>query len=109
MDGDGRGDVIVGAHTEDVGDNTNAGRAYVFNGSNGELLHVLLSPNAASNGQFGHWVSGVPDVNGDGRGDVIVGAWKETPGIGPYEAGQAYIFDGEVKGSIPLPRKRLKR
>jgi hypothetical protein len=52
------------------------------------------SPNEIATGQFGYSVSGISDVNGDGRGDVIIGAIRDNPqGITP-NPGRAYIFDG---------------
>jgi hypothetical protein len=41
------------------------------------LLYQLTSPNEQEFGRFGVSVSGVPDVDGDGRGDVVVGAYGE--------------------------------
>jgi hypothetical protein len=37
------------------------------------------SPNAETDGRSGISVSGIPDVNGDGRGEVVVGAaWENS-------------------------------
>ena len=94
LNGDGLGDVIVGA----AGEYEEAGRAYIFDGFSGELLQTLVSPNAEERGRFGYSVSGIPDLNGDGRGDVIVGAANENqPEVWDWDnedAGRAYIFDG---------------
>jgi len=93
VNGDGRGDVVVGAFREAPGASpTSAGRAYVFSGLDGSLLWTLVSANEQAGGIFGHSVSGIPDVNGDDRGDVVVGAFLEDPGAGPDNAGRAYIF-----------------
>ena len=97
VNGDGRGDVVIGADLEDPGASpSDAGRAYIFDGSTGALLRTLVSPNEETSGQFGIWVSGVSDVNGDGRGDVVIGARQEDPGASPSDAGRAYIFDGST-------------
>ena len=94
-DGDGRGDLLVGARDEDPGASPEgAGRAYLFSGADGALLHVLASPAVEADGQFGHSVAGVPDANGDGRGDLLVGARTEDPGLAPANAGRAYLFSG---------------
>ncbi len=101
VNGDGRGDVVIGARFEDPGGSPPAaGRAYIFDGSTGALIHTLISPNEESGGQFGNRVSGVVDVNGDGRGDVVIGAWREDPGASPSEAGRAYIYDGSTGALI---------
>jgi hypothetical protein len=99
--GDGRGDVIVGAQMEDPGSSPeDAGRAYLFNGDTGVLLWELASPNEDFDGFFGKSVGGAPDVNGDGRGDVAVGAEQENPGSSPSNAGRAYVFDGATGGLL---------
>lgn len=95
VDGDGRGDVVVGAPFEDPDASPDsAGRAYIFSGSSGQLLWTLKSPNESLYGRFGISVSGMPDADGDGRGDVIVGAPLEGWGPTPYSEGHAYIFSG---------------
>ena len=101
VNGDGRTDLVVGTrpHHEDSEHEDSAGRAYVYDGSAFTLIHSLMSPNPEMQGFFGTSVSGVDDVNGDGRGDVIVGAFYEDPGTSPRSAGRAYIFDGS-NGSL---------
>jgi hypothetical protein len=89
VNNDGYYDVIVGTPFEDNNPTyTDAGRAYVFNGQTGGLIHSLVSPNAADYGYFGTSVSSAGDVNNDGYDDVIVGAYAE---FGP---GRAYVFNG---------------
>src|SRR3989304_758413 len=39
----------------------------------------LASPNEESSGQFGLAIAGVPDSNGDGFGEILVGAPGEDP------------------------------
>jgi hypothetical protein len=90
-------DVIVGADWED-GEAYNAGRAYIFSGSEGGLLHTLVSPNPEWMGHFGNSVSGAGDVNNDTYDDVIVGAYDEDGGAD--DAGRAYIFSGNGGGLL---------
>ena len=87
--GDGRGDLLVGARSENV---SVSGRAYLFSGATGGLLHTFQSPNPEAYGVFGYVVAGVPDTDGDGRGDVAVYA-DETVG-GQFSAGRVYLFSG---------------
>jgi hypothetical protein len=95
VNGDGYDDVIVGALRESPSDSpSEAGRAYVFSGATGSVLLTLVSPNEEEDGQFGRAVSSAGDVNGDGYGDVIVGAHFESPGSSPFRAGRAYVFAG---------------
>jgi len=93
VDGDGHGDLLIGALRENPGGISLAGRAYLFSGATGTLLRTLATPNATQTGYFGAAVAGVPDVNGDGRGDLLVGARGEAPG-GISNAGRAYLFSG---------------
>ncbi len=94
VDGDGFGDVAVGAPFEDPPAGVDAGRAYIFSGASGTLLHVLESPNGELNGDFGISVARVPDVDNDGADDLLVGADREDPGSSPTDAGRAYLFSG---------------
>ncbi len=86
VDGDDRDDIMVGALSENPGASPyNAGRAYIFNGTTGEVIHVLISPGEDYWGQFGYSVSDAGDINNDGYDDVIVGAEGEA---------RAYVFNG---------------
>jgi hypothetical protein len=92
VDGDGRTDLLIGATRENPGDSPeDAGRAYVFSGATGTLLETLISPNEEEFGTFGA-VAGVDDIDGDGRGDFLIGAAGESPGSSPSNAGRAYLF-----------------
>src|SRR5690606_5026827 len=93
LDGDGADDLLVGASKEDALA-SNDGRAYVFSGATGALLRTLTSPNAEEGGIFGDAVSGVPDADGDGVSDLLVGARLEGHGTSPDAAGRAYVFSG---------------
>lgn len=90
-DGDGRGDVAVGAPGEGANDNA-FGAAYLYSGATGALLRTFISGGPVILGEFGNAIGGVPDVNGDGRGDVVVGAFGEGPN--DSAEGRAYIFSG---------------
>jgi FG-GAP repeat len=88
--GDGFDDLVVGAHREGPG-----GRAFVFSGVDGSTLLTL--DGAFPEGMFGGAVSGAGDVNGDGRGDVIVGTWAD--GTNGQQSGVAQVFSG-ADGSV---------
>ncbi|HEX8384823.1 MAG TPA: T9SS type A sorting domain-containing protein [Rubricoccaceae bacterium] len=95
-DGDGKPDILVGASHEDGG-GTDAGRAYLFSGATGLTLRTLQSTSPESEGLFGFSVAGVSDADGDGRGDLLVGAPQEDGGV--EDSGRAYFFSGAVVGS----------
>ena len=98
VNGDGRTDFIVGAYRDDpAGSVTNAGSAYVFSGADGSLFFQVTGDPASD--LFGRSVSGVGDVNGDGKADFIVGAYHDDPAGGGINAGSAYVFSG-ADGSV---------
>ncbi|MBI2890719.1 MAG: FG-GAP repeat protein [Nitrospirae bacterium] len=108
VNGDGRADVIVGAHRADSDSVacpsalTNRGIARVFSGADGSIL--LRFCGDAPNDLFGYSVSTAGDVNGDGRADLIVGArWADSDSyacpVTVLERGIARIFSG-ANGSV---------
>ncbi len=100
--GDGYGDVIVGAIVYDNGQ-TDEGAAFVFPGSPSGVASsnpgtpgvTQVESNQASAG-FGFSVAGAGDVNGDGYADAIVGAYAYDAGQG--DEGAAFVFPGGASG-----------
>lgn len=87
VDGDGMDDYAVGAP-----DTASAavGMVHVFSGGSGGLLY---SHSGVSNyHQFGAALAGIGDVDGDGAGDLLVGAPGEQ--VAPYTTGAAYLYSG---------------
>jgi hypothetical protein len=76
-----------------------SGRAYVFSGATGALLRVCSSPLPEAGGQFGFAVAGSPDLNGDGRGDVVIGAWGEDAWR-IADSGRTYVFSGATGATL---------
>jgi hypothetical protein len=92
VNGDGFSDVIIGSINNDAG-GMDAGRAYVYFGdSNMDNIADWISTGEASEDQFGSSVASVGDVNGDGFGDIIVGAYQND--AGGMDAGRAYVYFG---------------
>ncbi len=89
VNNDGFADVIVGANGNDAGGN-DAGRAYVYSGANGALLHTFTGE--FSGDFFGRSVSDAGDVNNDGFADLIVGAYESD--VAAFNAGRAYVYSG---------------
>jgi hypothetical protein len=95
INGDAVADVLVGAPFENpLGAPADCGRAYAFSGSTGILLRQFQSPGQEVGGGFGEAVLGVPDFNGDGRGDVLIGAPRENPNNTPADCGRVQIYSG---------------
>ena len=88
VNGDGFADLVIGADQAFVGD----GYAHVYFGG----ASVDTTPEGVLSGsgaeRFGFAVAGAGDVNGDGFGDIIVGA-RANASLGA-DAGAAYIFLG---------------
>lgn len=89
LDGDNLNDVIIGAIDTDVFDpELGDGSVYVYSGADGEFIAQFFSPSPQFNSGFGVSVAGLPDINGDGRGDILIGASGEA-----REGGSGAIFD----------------
>jgi dTDP-glucose 4,6-dehydratase len=101
VDGDGYGDVVVGARLHGLGPNAAAGAVYLFRG--GPTMDTIADRvwnGEAKDDWFGNSVAGPGDVDGGGRADVLVGAPYNDRG--GSAAGAAYLFRGEdAPGSPP--------
>jgi hypothetical protein len=82
-------DFVVGAFAHDGN-----GKAFVFDGQTGKMLHTLSPPQVSGGASFGWSSAGVGDLNNDGVAEILVGA--------PYTMvekiavqGQAYVFNGK--------------
>ncbi len=102
VNGDGRSDLLVGAYRAVTSGGNFSGRSYVVFGKS-DTAPVQLSSIASGMGGFvldgeteadqsGISVSGAGDVNGDGIGDIIVGApFADTEG---ENSGRSYVVFG---------------
>lgn len=97
VNGDGYGDVVVGARSYD-GNKTDEGAVFIYRGSaNG--LNVATNQMFESNQAdafFGRSVASAGDMNGDGYGDVLVGA--SLYDNGQYDEGAAFFYHGSSSG-----------
>jgi len=113
VNGDGFDDVILGASSADAAGNAkyNAGAAYVvFGKADGFDAGIDLAAVALGQGGFviqgedafddaGRSVAAAGDVNGDGFGDLLVGAYTaDAAGNAKYSAGAAYVVFGNAGG-----------
>jgi len=96
VDGDGTADLLVGA----PGRLDAIGHARVHSGATGALLFTLSA--AQPGDRFGAAVAATADLDGDGIGDLLVGApGTDVAGSPPLQdAGAAYVYSGDT--GLPL-------
>ena len=112
INGDGIDDIAIGAAKATVGNMQNAGQVYVVFGTKSTFSAQVLPYQITGKTGFiinglaegdglGFSVSGAGDINGDGVGDLIVGANNAANG-----AGRAYVIFGQIvkyDGDFPSP------
>ncbi len=95
VNGDGYGDVMMMIASNDVNISTNLDRGHIYLGSATGLSSVpstVISPYLGEYGLVSR-VANAGDVNGDGYGDVIIGAADSYS-----KAGAAYLYKGSSSG-----------
>ena len=98
LDGDGLPDIVVGAIGESSGvAYEQAGAVHVFSGATASLIMTLTSPNEQTGGRFGTAIVSTGDLDGDGCGDLLIGAPWEDGHI--FDTGRAYVISGAT-GSL---------
>ena len=89
FDGDGVGDVLAGDSRFDP----NWGGLFLFSGVDGGPIDLMLG--ADSNAKFGFRHSLVPDRDGDGVDEFLVGASNDSSAIN--QSGRVYLYSGATR------------
>ena len=96
VDGDARDDVVV-AGFQDYDQSRIPADAYVFSGASGELLATLPGHSDYGGGRS---IAGMPDINGDGLGEVLVANQLGNSSTGVFQAGQVSLY---LSKPLPTP------
>ena len=89
MDGDGMHEIFASDWSNEAKGHS-TGRIYVHSGRTGQRLLTLTGETMGEG--FGTSPSAAGDVDGDGRDDLIVGAWQYSQVA--ESAGRAYLYSG---------------
>jgi hypothetical protein len=109
VNGDGYGDVVIGASAYNYF--TSAGAVFVYYGSASGLpsfpswaaYGTQLTIDSSNQGEhLGQSVATAGDVNGDGYSDIIVGAPQYVDSI-RGEVGAAFVYHGSASGLSSVP------
>lgn len=96
INGDGYGDVAIGSWGAAAGAPF-SGKVEIYSGADGSVLRTI--DGAFDHGYFGERLDAVPDVDGDGVLDLVVGAFGETFPFG-YNTGAAYLYSGRTGAQL---------
>ncbi len=91
LDGDGAAELLIGANGFDLGGRDKVGAVYVYSGGSGTVLARFTGKKDGD--ELGYAVAGLGDSDGDGVADLLLGAWRASPG-GVEDAGSAVVLSG---------------
>ena len=98
VDGDGRAEVLVGAPFSDPA-GSRSGSAWLLGAETERLDAARATFTGARPGDHaGHAVSFAGDIDGDGLGDVLIGAWEALEA--GERPGAALLWLGPVSGTL---------
>ena len=97
-DDDGKDEVVVGASKGD-GVAADSGQVYLYLGQSFSGSYALSAADVTWDGlaatdRAGASLNGVGDINGDGRGDLLIGAYNYDGDGAASNTGAAHLFVG---------------
>jgi len=95
VDQDGVPDLAMGAYRHNIAAGSYAGRIRVHSGVDGSLVFAI--DGSTPGDWFGWALAGTPDVDGDGRDDIVVGSPYD--GTAATNAGSVQVLSG-LDGSL---------
>ncbi len=97
LNADGVEEYAVGSPFEDYYQNgTRRGVVRVHSGKTGNVLRVLVGPGNQS--EFGASIAATPDITGDGRPDLLIGAPSHTQTLS--KQGAAFLFNSNTGSQL---------
>ncbi|MBT6326775.1 MAG: hypothetical protein HOJ35_12470 [Bdellovibrionales bacterium] len=113
LNGDGIDELVVGAMNVEINGQAD-GSAYVYYGSTEGISNVpsvtLTPTNSNGSASFGLSVNTAGDINGDGYGDLAVGAPRQDGMVDGFETrntGIVYIYHGSSTGINSMASNEL--
>lgn len=108
FNGDGFADVVIGGNDSSIL-LAETRSVFIYHGAASELpidpSVSLSNPDDTQGGNFGVGLAAAGDVNGDGFGDLLVGAYTQD-GSEP-DVGAVFVYHGSADGISPRPNASL--
>jgi hypothetical protein len=98
VNGDGQADLVIGSPHDKTGDKWLGSVTVIYGGKKVSFAapsQVIWGEGTSWQDEFGTSVAVVPDMNGDGAGEILVGAPQVTD-LGK-QVGKVYLFHGGAK------------
>lgn len=112
LNGDGFGDIVIGAPNAVVGGNRDTGSVYIVNGGTGKRTvnadaptsgRIVRIDGAALFNRFGSSIVPVGDIDGDRKPDFAIGAPMADADALTTLSGKVYLFKGkDINGATTL-------